>query len=371
LFDISVKYNILGAKLLGFGGSLYVALETAIAFLRRGYSVCFDPIFMHERFSKEIPVMSRIYGIPLEELSELAVGKCDPASLSINSTGDFLSGKADVVYLHYPSFLKPEVYYEGLDGVYSIAANIYYVLNLLYRPFALKRAKVFIANSSFTKHLLERALGVRAALIYPPVNVKDLISQEPLPHSKREQFILSVSRLSYEKQPHRIILIARILHNLGLHDWKVVCAGTSSKYADVITRMIYELAWRKGVRNYVVIYRDLSREELIELYRKAYIYVHLTPREHFGISIVEAMAAGTPVIIPKDNGAWIDVANRNSSILLTYSSLPELAKNVKLLVEDVKEWSKLSRNARLRAEYFKRERFHKELVKLVESVFNT
>jgi len=366
LVTMCVKYNILSPLLLGFGGSLYVALETAIAFSRRGYSVCFNPIINYSGLTKELTRLSNIYGIPREELKEIRIGPCDSASLIMNLTGDVLSGVADVVYFHYPSILKPSIYYTGLDEVYSIVAHIYYIVNLMYKPAILRKTKVFLANSTFTKKLVEKVLGVKADLVHPPVNLTGLLDHEPLPRESRENVILAVTRFSQEKQPHRILFIAKILKDLNLDDWRVVCVGSSSKYAEKIVKTIKEVAWRKGLSRYITIYRDLPRSALIELYRKAFIYVHLTPREHFGISVVEALAAGTPAVIPRDNGAWFDIANQNPEIVQPYSNYQELARVLEMLIEDKALWNKLSANARKRAEYFKRERFHEEITKIIE-----
>ncbi|MCD6300767.1 MAG: glycosyltransferase, partial [Staphylothermus sp.] len=119
---------------------------------------------------------------------------------------------------------------------------------------------------------------------------------------------------------------------------------------------------------YIEVKTNVGRDELVEYLRKAYAYIHITEKEHFGISVVEAMAAGTPVIVPKSSGSWIDIVKRDNIYGLGYSDHFELESSIKKLVNDEKTWKKLSRNSRRRAKRFSRDRFHKEISKYTEVV---
>ncbi len=365
--NIIVKYNVIGPTLLGFGGSLYVAFETAIAFAKKGYNVCFDPILLHKKTRNLLMKIKEFYGVPEHDLINIHIGKCvKNNSITMNLTGDFLSGKADIVYMHFPVFAKPRIYYPGLHGVYSLSANLYYIANLIYKSTYFKKTKLVIANSSFTKKYLKQYIDKDIVIVYPPVNLEDILDKKPLSRTTRDKIILFVSRLSYEKQPYKVLIVAEVLEKLGLKDWKIICAGSSSIYTDKLINSIQEIARRRNLDKYIIFLRDLPRIKLVELYRKAYVYVHLTSREHFGITIIEAMAAGTPVIIPRSNSAWTDVALKNANIALSYSDYNELKELLTKIIYDDKLWSKLSIASRERAKYFNRTRFHEEITKLVE-----
>ena len=106
----------------------------------------------------------------------------------------------------------------------------------------------------------------------------------------------------------------------------------------------------------------------MDLYRRALVYFHPTPREHFGISVVEAMAAGTPTIIPLDSGSWVDIALRNRSISLPYTSIDGAASNIRLLLENKTLWRQLSEASISRARELDRRVFHNKLYYTLESL---
>ncbi len=355
-----------GPKLLGFGGSLYVALEMGIGLLKQGYSVCFNPIIPLTNIDRVLEKIIRFFGIPPSDLKGLTIGMCRDADLYINAYGDILSGPAHIIYFHFPSFSNPETYYPDLPKRAYIPAQIYSLSNKLFKHSLLVKTQLYLVNSSFTAKYISQTLNVKPLIIYPPVNVDQFYRGGLVDQSRRERYVLVVSRISYEKQPYRILWLAHILDELGLRDWKIVFAGASSRFSEEIIGSIKALLKKYGLEDRVVFVKDVERYELIELYRRAYIYVHLTIREHFGISIVEAMAAGTPVIIPESSSAWIDIAKGSLKYALPYSGYHSLKKAVEKLVVDKDLWIELSINGWKRARFFNRERFHREIVKCIE-----
>jgi len=52
---------------------------------------------------------------------------------------------------------------------------------------------------------------------------------------------------------------------------------------------------------------NASEELKTEILRKAKIYLHPTKYEHFGIAVVEAMAAGLIPVVHRSGGPWTDI----------------------------------------------------------------
>ncbi len=361
---IIVKHHMLGSLFLGMGGSEYTALETVIGLARHGYNVCFKPLIPVKKIVDPI-FIHKYYGIPLNELRHVNICRRNiDELLTINMSGDLLSGSSDIIYFHFPVFSKPETYYPILGSRDKLFAYLYYYYNIFTRKLFIRKTKVFIANSSFTSRYIYEAIDVKPVIIYPPVNLDDIYVEEPYSLEDRENNILVVSRISYEKQPHRVLWIAKALKELELHDWKVLMVGSRSRYSDEIVNEIMEYAGKMGVEKYILFKQGVERIELVNLYRTAYLYIHLTSKEHFGISIVEAMGSGTPVIVPYTSSAWRDVLLEDRKYGLPYRCYRELLHSINRLIKNKEQWISISRNGRERAKYFSRKRYHLEISKL-------
>ena len=55
-----------------------------------------------------------------------------------------------------------------------------------------------------------------------------------------------------------------------------------------------------------------DREKLADLYANVDVFVHPNPREPFGLGPLEAMASGTPVVVPNAGGVLSYATNENS-----------------------------------------------------------
>ena len=353
---VVVRHHMVNALLMGPGGSQYVTLEAAIAFAERGVETYIDAPFIEGRH--DLAKLAEVFGLPEKEIYNVGIGDPGRVDAVINTSGDVLLGAGDVVYVHYPFVLDYSTYYSALQGIYDMLGKVYTFVNTIAFPLFSRKIKLYIANSSFTASFLRKYLGIDPAVIHPPVNIDDIVREQPLPLEERENYVISVSRLSPEKQPHRGVELAKHIKRLGL---RLVIAGSLSPYNKPYYELLLDYARREGVDDVVEFELNTSRHRLVELYRRAYAYIHLTPKEHFGISVVEAMAAGTPVIIPCDSGTWIDVALRDESIALPYSTISEACCRLKHLQRAPTLWRTLSFNAYKRALKFDRREFRRRI----------
>ncbi|MEM4451818.1 MAG: glycosyltransferase family 4 protein [Thermosphaera sp.] len=355
---IVVKHHMINTMIMGPGGSEYVTLETAIAFAKKGFQVYIDSWTL--RNPHDLLNISKFFGIEPDELENYDIGLGEPSEkpvLTINTSGDALSGVGDIIYFHYPSLLPHDTYYPGLKGIGRLIGKTYSLLNAVAFPYVFRRAKGHIANSTFTAEFLKKYYGISPIIIHPPANLKQLLLAKPIGFNERKPQVITVSRISPEKMPERAIKLATLLKNSGVN-FKVILAGSLSKHNDDLYKDLERSIETGGLEDHIEIIPNISRQDLLRLYRESFAYVHLTPKEHFGISIVEAMAAATPVIAPSDSGGWTDIGEYNSNIVKPYDTLKEVVQILISLSRDQREWEKLSANARTRAFFFDRESFH-------------
>lgn len=107
-------------------------------------------------------------------------------------------------------------------------------------------------------------------------------------------------------------------------------------------------------------------KNLSDLYQVSFLVINLSDPElcveTFGLSILEGMAAGAPVIAPPVGGPVELVGN--AGLLVHPSNIAEISAFIGCLAEDFELWCDYSRKALLRAEMFSAEKFEENLLRL-------
>ncbi|MBW4621506.1 MAG: glycosyltransferase [Cyanosarcina radialis HA8281-LM2] len=143
------------------------------------------------------------------------------------------------------------------------------------------RVDYFIANSRHTARRIWRCYRRTAEVIYPPVNIERFQFQ-----AKKQDFYLTVSRLVSYKQ---VSLIVRAFNQLGL---PLIVIGTGPELKSL----------RQLAKPHVRILGEQPNNVVEEYMSQAKAFVY-GACEDFGIAMVEAQAAGTPVIAYGAGGA--------------------------------------------------------------------
>ncbi len=94
----------------------------------------------------------------------------------------------------------------------------------------------------------------------------------------------------------------------------------------------------------------VSEAELLTLYRDAALFFYPSYYEGFGLPVLEAMAAGTPVVT-SERGALGEVAG-SAALYANPASSVEIAQAAARILSDRQLWSRLSEKGRARARLF-------------------
>jgi len=131
---------------------------------------------------------------------------------------------------------------------------------------------------------------------------------------------------------------------------------------------LYELAKSLGM-NGSVRFKEFQ-EDVEAIYAASDIIVHAsTQPEPFGLVILEAMAAGTPVVATNAGGVLDMMRHEETGLLVTPGSVDEMASAIERLIQDPDLRNRLSANARAMVEAeFTMDRNARSFMSLYESL---
>ena len=161
----------------------------------------------------------------------------------------------------------------------------------------------FVCNSRFTKRFIDREYGVNSQVIYPPVDVSQF------QRGKKEKLILSVGRFSQLMQAKRQDVLIKAFKKMvdeGLKGWRLILVGG----VDVGGKEYFGQLKKQASGYPIELWANIGFDQLKEWYAKARLFWYAAgygvdgekePEkiEHFGMTTVEAMAAGCiPLVYP-------------------------------------------------------------------------
>lgn len=234
----------------------------------------------------------------------------------VMETQSNMPSPADLSYIHCLMSIG--------DGTGGFARMLYYGIvkryaNSLRRHFVPGR---ILTNSTWTAAQIFRAHHIVADVVHPPVDVEYF--SRALSSDRRERVIVTVCRFTPEKRVERIVDVAA-----KLRDYTFIIMGSAGEGSKHVVEGVKRRVKELGLSN-VVVKVNVPRDEILEHYRYARYYLHPEYAEHFGMSVVEAMAAGLVPIVYRDGGAWYDVVSRVSGMLgyRTIEEVPNIVRRV-------------------------------------------
>ena len=225
----------------------------------------------------------------------------------------------------------------------------------------------FVVNSKFTKRFIDAEFGVDSQVVYPPIDVGFF---SPGPKTNTILYVGRFSQLTQQKgQLYLVEAFAKLEQKLG--GWRLVLAGNT----DVGTEVEYLATLSKSAVGHAVeIVTNPNIGRLRDLYSQAKFFwsaagYGFDPEqdplkvEHFGMTVVEAMASGCVPIVSALGGHLEIVTNGETGYL--WSTPDEMIKYTLDLVGDAKKWQKLSQAALVSSNRFSTGEFRLKFTQLL------
>lgn len=209
------------------------------------------------------------------------------------------------------------------------------------------RVDAFVANSAYIARRVRKIYRRPAQVIYPPVNVTRFRADQP-----REDFYLAIARFVPYK---RVDLIVAAFAQLGL---PLVVIGDGPE-RDRIQALATSNIEFLGYQPDGVVADYLQR-------CKAFVFA---AEEDFGITPVEAQAAGAPVIAYGKGGATETVVPGKTGLFFQEQSIESLVQAIQDFEQKHPHFE--SKTIRQHAERFSEERFRQEFSTFVSKAWTS
>lgn len=218
-----------------------------------------------------------------------------------------VNNKPNLWYVHSPlnelwqfrKFIRQNVLTFWQRPLFDIWTIVNRILTLKY----FKHVDSVVANSKNTANRLKKFYKTDSIVITPPVDTKKFEFKES------EGYWLSVNRLFANK---RVDIQLEAFSKLP--DEKLIIVGCYEKGSPHFETYQNQMNKLKAANIEVIHWVDEKR--LIDLYSHCKGFITTAKDEDFGLTAVEAMASGKPVIAPNEGGYMETVVDKKTGLLI-------------------------------------------------------
>ena len=254
----------------------------------------------------------------------------------------------NIMYCHTPPryiYGMRQYYHQQDSWLYRRLRQV--LVNILQPRYeaAIGTMDLLVANSYNVQSRIKHYLGRESVVIYPPCDT------EHHKWSGQENYYLSTARLEPYKRVDRLVKAF-----LEMPDKKLIVSSSGSEY--------FRLKRIANNANNILFTGWISDKRVRELISKSIATLYIPIDEDFGMSPVESMAAGKPVIGVQEGGIRETVLHDETGILL------EADPSIEMIIDAVEKLT-LSRAIQMRdsceqrAKLFSRQQFFNKISQVI------
>ena len=245
-----------------------------------------------------------------------------------------------------------------LETSWLPASYVYWSERLALRIY---RRTPFAVVSESTRDEL-RGLGITAPVELLP----NAVDHERYPYAPVERspepLICHLGRLKrYKSVEHLLRALPRVLSSLP--DTRLVIVGEGDHRP-----ALEALAGELGIGGAVTFTGQVSHEEKVNWLNRAWVAVNPSPKEGWGLTVIEANACGVPVVAADSPGLRDSVRDRETGLLYPYGEIEALAGGLITLLCDRTLRERMGEAARLWAGTFSWDQSARKAVAILEGM---
>ena len=349
-----MKANVIHGDFNPCGGAERLSLVTMQALLEKGIDFDLttlkspDMSKLENSYGKNlVSVMKSINKINVINIMEELRQQQEEAhkdydyDITINTNGDAapyyhssFSKDNAITYCHFPStkyhidsenieYLKTDLgmtegsnnffdklEYEGINNPKNYKTKLQlsrrkeYFKIIKYGYWNLMRNSTVITSSEFSRRAIVNALGLyNIYILSPPIDIETFRKIALMTNGYKEtnDIILVISRIAPHKKIENAIKLAKILKDNNIGKGMKIVGNLYYYFFDYyseLKQMVLDL----GLTDYVTFEINARLDNLISIIRESRVYFHPMVGEHFGMAVLEAMAAGLIPVVPNEGG---------------------------------------------------------------------
>lgn len=259
-----------------------------------------------------------------------------------------LQGK-NILYCHTPPrfmYDQKEFYLQSIPFILRPLLNVF--TNWLQPRYeqAVDKMDLIIANSQNIQRRIKQYLNVESTVIYPPCEI------ERFYWNSQRDYYLSFGRLDPLKRISRIVDTF-----LQMPDKKLIIASDGPEFI--------KLKQQIGNAQNIILLGKVNEQKLLELISNCIATIYIPKDEDFGMSPVESMAAGKPVLGVAEGGLLESILDKETGILLP----PD--PSVEMIIEGIHHLTpqrtlEMKENCEQQAQQFSVERFLSNMKRILK-----
>ncbi len=208
---------------------------------------------------------------------------------------------------------------------------------------ASQRPDIVIANSAYTKKRIDKFYRRNSTVIYPPIEKREVAKMT----ITEKGYFLVVSRLSAYK---KVDLVVEVFNKMGLPLIVIGEGEQMPKLHKIAKSNIKILGWQ-------------SDEKVAQYYKNARALIFASV-DDFGMTAVEAMSQGTPVIAVRKGGIKEIVKEGITGEFFNAQTIETLADGIRRFLEKENNYDR--ETIKKEAQKFSKEKFKNDLIKIIK-----
>jgi glycosyltransferase involved in cell wall biosynthesis len=180
---------------------------------------------------------------------------------------------------------------------------------LKYGYWNLMKNSIVITNSDFSRRAIVNALGLKdVRILNPPIDIETFRNHASMTNvvddgddDRRQDIIIVISRIAPHKKIENAIKVAKILKDNNIGRGMKIVGNLYTYFLDYysdLKQMVIDLS----LNDYITFEVNASLDKLLSIVQESRVFFHPMVGEHFGMSVIEAMAAGLIAVVPNEGG---------------------------------------------------------------------